>query len=112
MILPGSRNCKRGPMPRRLNHRARFCARKSEGIKSEIRISKSETNSNDRKFQTPKLALALFSRPVARQSFGAFGFEIWNLFRISDFALRIFSRKTRESRMVISIKRAVDAALI
>ncbi len=51
--------------------------------KSEVRISKSEINPHDRdsKNQTPRFGCALL--------FGTFGIGVLNLFRISDFVLRI-----------------------
>jgi membrane peptidoglycan carboxypeptidase len=57
--------------------------------KSEIRNPKSETNSNDQstKSQTGR---RLLGRHARAGMFGAFGFRILNLFRISCLGFRIF----------------------
>jgi hypothetical protein len=56
-----------------LNDRARNCAGQGFGFKSEIRISKSETNDNDQNPQIPNLP---DSSEVLRDEFRTFRFTI------------------------------------
>jgi len=69
--------------------------------KSEIRISKSETNPND---QNPKFKTGTtLARSHGRvHSFEPWSIAILNLFRISDFVLRIFRARKIQARWQLS----------